>query len=55
MIHPGTGGLTRLRRKSKPLLAYFQEKVSPEPNTGCWLWTGNEARGGYGVSGHKDA
>jgi hypothetical protein len=25
------------------------EKVSPEPNTGCWLWQGAVRSGGYGV------
>lgn len=24
-------------------------KVSPEPNTGCWLWTGAVNKGGYGT------
>ena len=23
--------------------------VSPEPTSGCWLWTGNRTRGGYGL------
>lgn len=26
----------------------FDDKVSPEPNTGCFLWMAGEARGGYG-------
>lgn len=26
----------------------WAEKVSPEPNTGCWLWTGAVVSGGYG-------
>lgn len=26
----------------------FDRYVSPEPNTGCFLWTAGEARGGYG-------
>lgn len=26
----------------------FTEKVSPEPNTGCWLWTGACLPSGYG-------
>ncbi len=30
----------------------FWAKVSPEPNTGCWLWTGSYARGGYGQFGN---
>lgn len=24
-----------------PLAERFERHVSPEPNTGCWLWTGN--------------
>lgn len=26
----------------------FLAKVSPEPNTGCWLWVGNTTLSGYG-------
>jgi len=26
----------------------FWDKVSPEPNSGCWLWNGAIDRGGYG-------
>lgn len=26
----------------------FWSKVSPEPNTGCWLWTAATDTGGYG-------
>jgi len=26
----------------------FWAKVSPEPNTGCWLWTGSTNHHGYG-------
>jgi len=26
----------------------FFAKVSPEPNTGCWLWSGAISGGGYG-------
>ena len=26
----------------------FMAHVSPEPNTGCWLWMGYVNRGGYG-------
>lgn len=28
--------------------AAFLAKVSPEPNSGCWLWTGAVQGGGYG-------
>lgn len=31
-------------------LAYrFMSKVSPEPMSGCWLWTGAVNRAGYGM------
>jgi hypothetical protein len=26
----------------------FAEKYEPEPNTGCWIWTGHERCAGYG-------
>lgn len=26
----------------------FEEKYIPEPNTGCWLWTGSYYKYGYG-------
>lgn len=32
----------------RPIEERFWEKVSPEPNTGCWLWTGNTQNNGYG-------
>lgn len=30
------------------LLERFMAKVSPEPNTGCWLWVGGLRQRGYG-------
>lgn len=27
---------------------YFDKFVSPEPNTGCWIWTGSLFKDGYG-------
>lgn len=49
---------TRLKRwgtladKSVPsLLENFEALLTPEPNSGCWLWIGNQfsmSRGGYG-------
>ncbi len=32
----------------RPPLERFMAHVSPEPNTGCWLWTGAVDRQGYG-------
>lgn len=29
----------------------LMEKVSPEPTSGCWLWSGNVNSNGYGVIG----
>lgn len=34
-------------RSIQPLADRFIDKVSPEPNTGCWLWTAS-TRNGYG-------
>lgn len=31
----------------------FQSKFVPEPNTGCWLWTANTSRDGYGKFSYK--
>jgi hypothetical protein len=32
----------------RPLYEKFEEKVMPEPNSGCWLWMGAATSGGYG-------
>ncbi len=37
--------------RARPLADRFWEKVSPEPNTGCWLWVGAYRDGGYGALG----
>lgn len=31
----------------------FMDFVSPEPNSGCWLWTGGLISTGYGKMRHK--
>jgi predicted XRE-type DNA-binding protein len=31
----------------------FMARVSPEPNSGCWLWLGNVNAGGYGRFGYE--
>jgi hypothetical protein len=33
---------------SLPALERIMRKVEPEPNTGCWLWTGAATIAGYG-------
>lgn len=35
----------------RPVVDRFWEKVSPEPNSGCWLWTAAVNQYGYGVLG----
>lgn len=34
-----------------PLRERFEEKFTPEPNSGCWLWTAATLPFGYGVLG----
>lgn len=35
--------------RKQRLECFFMEKVHPEPNTGCWLWTGTDKGNGYGM------
>jgi hypothetical protein len=35
---------------AKILPAHIQDKISPEPNSGCWLWTAAIDGSGYGVT-----
>jgi hypothetical protein len=39
----------------KPVTQRIFENMTPEPNTGCWLWTGHVNEYGYGILGieHK--
>lgn len=39
-----SGGIT-----PTPVGIRFMKHVMPEPNSGCWLWTGGLTRGGYGI------
>ena len=34
---------------TKALPAHIQDKISPEPNSGCWLWTAAIDESRYGV------
>lgn len=43
-----------IRRTADSIEERILEKVSPEPNTGCWLWTGYTNGAGYGVLEIKD-
>ena len=43
---------------SRPLtdpIKRFQEKIMPEPNSGCWIWMGRLNEGGYGLFSEKNA
>jgi hypothetical protein len=40
------GGGVALRRSDA--IAQFWDKVSPEPNSGCWLWVGSMNTSGHG-------
>ena len=39
----------------KDVITAFEAKYTPDPNTGCWLWTGNilQKRGRYAVFTHR--
>lgn len=40
--------VSRFGKTCKPLLERFEEKYIPEPNTGCFIWTGCSQDPGYG-------
>lgn len=42
-------GLVYGQSISPGLYLRFLRYISPEPNSGCWLWTGSEDRHGYGT------
>lgn len=31
------------------IMDIFPDRISPEPNSGCWIWTGDMASTGYGI------
>lgn len=41
--------IRRANKLRQIILTRFQRYVLPEPNSGCWLWTGALAGRGYGV------
>ena len=55
-VHSATLGFMSLKTgpQPKPVEERFMAFVSPEPNSGCWLWTGHIAKTGYGRFGMKN-
>lgn len=47
---PGNRGFRR-GGPARPIRERFEEKISPEPNTGCHLWLGAKMKNGYGRFG----
>jgi len=43
-------GCLRKRNHFSITMESFMNKVYPEPNTGCWLWSGKVDKSGYGLS-----
>lgn len=43
----------RMYWNGKSLQERFDLQYTPEPNSGCWLWTGNARGTGYGVLKHQ--
>lgn len=39
--------------RPRPIADRFWPRVTFEPNTGCWLWTGPVVHGGYGTMGNR--
>lgn len=37
-----------MTKQNLPIMERFMMKVSPEPNSGCWLWTASCMPDGYG-------
>lgn len=37
----------------KDIKERFEDKYTPEPNSGCWLWNTTTNNGGYGIVKHK--
>lgn len=50
--HLTTGASTGCGCSRVNFEADFWDMVIPEPNTGCWLWMGQQLRHGYGLLGY---
>lgn len=43
-----------MRKDSGPITPLNEARISPEPNSGCWLWTGSITKDGYGKCRPRD-
>jgi hypothetical protein len=49
--HRAARRAARLAWHARPMFERHINKISPEPNCGCWLWTGATYGNGYGCIG----
>lgn len=42
--------MKELAQRGAPLIDRLMRRVQPEPNTGCWLWSGSTNGRGYGLA-----
>lgn len=40
---------------ARPAKIVFEDRIMPEPNSGCWLWIGHISVLGYGVTWTRDS
>lgn len=49
--HRSDRRLSMPAKSSLPFVAFFMARVSPDPVSGCWIWTGAICSSGYGEMG----
>lgn len=52
-LEAGRISIAKRRDNRDAILARFVAQYIPEPNTGCWLWTGTAGPKGYGLIFYK--